>query len=284
MIQHQQKANSKRSIPLVNLKVKMSNLIPEKWRNFIRIFLNWRDRQCVVNFLCNSNLTISLREKLRIVKQIYSISYNIDCPHNQAEMILFIQAILSLPGDKKGCIVEAGCYKGGSTAKFSLAARIIDRELVVFDSFEGLPEHNEAHIKNIFNRPVTFVKGEYCGNLDEVKANVSKYGRVEVCRFIKGWFEETLPHFNESISALYLDVDLASSVQVCLKYLYPLLEPGGVLYSHDGHLPLVIEILNDDEFWENEVGCKKPHIEGLWKKKLITIVKEKETQTTPSNP
>lgn len=46
-------------------------------------------------------------------------------------------------------------------------------------------------------------------------------------RFIKGWFEDTMPVFNERIIAAYIDVDLASSTKTCLKYLYPLLVPGG---------------------------------------------------------
>ena len=72
----------------------------------------------------------------------------------------------------------------------------------------------------------------------------------------------------------YLDVDLASSTKTCLKYLYPLVIPGGIIYSQDGDFPLVIEVFNDDRFWENEVGCKKPDIEGLGKKKLLKIIKE----------
>ncbi len=36
-----------------------------------------------------------------------------------------------------------------STAKFSLAAAFAGRELVVFDSFQGLPYNNEPHDRNI---------------------------------------------------------------------------------------------------------------------------------------
>ncbi len=49
-------------------------------------------------------------------------------------------------------------------------------------------------------------KGSYKGTLDEVKANVAQYGHIEVCRFVKGWFDDTLPHFKEPIAAIYLDV------------------------------------------------------------------------------
>lgn len=84
-----------------------------------------------------------------------------------------------------------------------------------------------------------------------------------------------LPDFHESVSAIYLDVDLASPTRTCLKYLYPLLEPGGALFSQDGHLPLVIDVFHDDEFRVNEVGCAKPKVFGIGRPKLIKIVKEK---------
>jgi len=70
-----------------------------------------------------------------------------------------------------------------------------------------------------------------------------------------------------------LDVDLASSTRTCLKYLYPQIVLGGILFSEDGDFPLVIEVFNNDEFWQKEVGYKKPYIEGLGKSKLIKIVK-----------
>ena len=70
-----------------------------------------------------------------------------------------------------------------------------------------------------------------------------------------------------------MDVDLASSTRTCLKYLYPLLEPSGTLYSQDGHLPLVIDVFADTDFWLQEVGCAKPSIDGLRQKKLIRMTK-----------
>jgi O-methyltransferase len=62
-----------------------------------------------------------------------------------------------------------------------------------------------------------------------------------------------------------------------VRYLYPLLSPGGVLISHDGHIPLVLEVLRDRDFWETEVGCRMPEIEGLGTRKLLRIVKPAPT-------
>lgn len=232
-----------------------------------------RDALACLSFVLSREPGISVWKKLRIVRQLYVISANVESPHLQEEILAFIRAILSLPGRIEGVIVEAGCYKGGSTAKFSLAADIMNRELVVFDSFQGIPDNSEPHNKTILGGKAHFRKGAYCGTVDEVKANVERFGRIAHCRFVEGWLENTLPTFKKRVAAVYIDVDLASSTRTCLKYLYPLLERGGVLFSQDGHLPLVIEVFEDDDFWLNEVGCEKPHISGLGEKKLISIKK-----------
>ena len=182
--------------------------------------------------------------------------------------------ILTLPKDHDGVVVEAGCFKGSSTAKFSLAAEIAGRELVVFDSFQGLPEHEEQPSRTIFGKMASFTKGSYRGSLTEVVNNVNRFGRPGVCRFVEGWFQDTMPHFKERIAAAYLDVDLVASTRCCLKHLYPLLLPGAVLYSQDGHLESVVEVYRDDQFWQDEIGCSAPHVEGLGRSKLVRMIKK----------
>ncbi len=210
-----------------------------------------------------------------ILARLKTISRHVDCPHNASHALAFGVEILSLPPSVPGCIVEAGCYKGGSTAKFSIFAKIAGRSLAVFDSFEGLPDNQEAHDKSVLGHSIEgwFEKGKFRGALEEVQRNIRQYGEIEVCRFIQGWFEDTMPGFAEPIAAAYLDVDLASSTRTCLKHLYPLLSPGGALFSQDGDFPLVIEVFRDERFWKNEVGCARPAIEGLGKEKLIAIRK-----------
>lgn len=218
---------------------------------------------------------MSYFQRLWFAFRLEKVSWDVDCPHTQDEIMSFISSFLSIPTTIKGCVVEAGSYKGGSTAKFSIAAKLANRQLVVFDSFMGIPKNKEPHDKNIFGHSIRscFKTGSYCGSLEEVQSNIEKYGEMQVCKFIKGWFEDTMPDFSEKICAVYLDIDLASSTRTCLKYLYPLIVPGGVLFSQDGAFPLVVEVFDSNEFWEKEVGCKKPKIEGLGKAKLIKILK-----------
>jgi O-methyltransferase len=252
----------------------LKRVLPSPVHDAVKILRRRREYPAAAKFVKHSLPHASMLQRMSIVRKAFLISLRVQCPHVQREVLSYCQTILSLPKDIPGVCVEAGCFKGGSTAKFSLAADLAGRELVVFDSFEGIPSNEEAHDKNIFGGKAGFPEGSYCGGLEEVKANVAKYGKIERCRFIKGWFDDTMPHFHEPIATAYIDVDLVSSTKTCIKYLYPLLAPGGVLYSQDGHLPLVIEVFDDDAFWENEVGCKKPRMLGLGTSKLITVFKE----------
>ncbi len=209
------------------------------------------------------------------LNQFQMISRHVNCPHNPSHILTFVIALLKMPKDVTGVIIEAGCFKGGSTAKFSLIAKYLGRELVVFDSFEGLPENSENHDQTIDGSSIKdWFKGkEFCGALDEVKSNVNLYGDPTVCRYVKGWFENTLPGFNEKICAAYLDVDLASSTRTCLQHVYPKLSSRGVIVSQDGDFPLVIDVFKDDDFWRQTVGCEKPLIHGLGSEKMLTIIK-----------
>ncbi len=231
-----------------------------------------RELIACLRFLRNRRVLPSLRARIVMLERLYEISVRIDSPHRQEEILAFVETILAASG-REGVIVEAGCYKGSSTAKFSLAADVVGKELVVFDSFQGIPPNAEPHERNIFGGPAYFRQGQYRASLDEARRNVARFGKIERCRFVPGWFDDTLPRFREKVSSIYLDVDLASSTRTCLKYLYPLLVPGGVLISQDGHLPLVIDVLKDEDFWQREVGCSRPPITGLGRAKLVKIIK-----------
>jgi len=217
----------------------------------------------------------SFQDQKAWLVQLRAIDENVQSAHNSSHILQFLLAILKLDSRVAGCIVEAGAYKGGGTCKISLFAKHINRKLLVFDSFEGLPKNEEQHIKSTEGHTIKdwFKEGNFAGSLTEVRSNVERYGKIEVCNFIPGWFENTLPSLNEPVALAYIDVDLASSTRTCLKNLYPLLSEGGAIFSQDGDFPLVIEVLKDEAFWRDEVKCKKmPVIEHLGKK--ITIIRK----------
>jgi O-methyltransferase len=222
-------------------------------------------------FLFRAPPSVPISERINLIRRMFAISWLIPCPHLQQEMFAVMQAALT--NSAEGVIVEAGSFKGGSTAKLSLVAKLAGRRLIVFDSFEGLPDHDERHGKTIFGERTDFAPRSYCGALEEVTENIRRFGQLSVCEFRKGWFEDTMPLFREPIAAAYIDVDLVSSTRTCLKHLYPLLVPGGAIFSQDGHLPLVTAAIGDTKFWETEIGYRMPPIEGLGTRKLLKIEK-----------
>ncbi len=258
---------------LFRAKTFLKSNLPRPVYEGLRLAKNPQDIKSALRFATSSELELPVGTRLGVLRRMFLATFSIECPHTQDEVLRFMEAILMLPDSIPGCVIEAGCYKGGSTAKFSLATKLAGRKLKVFDSFEGIPEHEEDHGKNIFGDEAAFPPGSYKGALEEVQSNVERFGDPSVCTYVKGWFDDTLPGFDEPVAAAYLDVDLASSTKTCLKYLYPLLSPGGVLFSQDGHLPLVLDVFRDRSFWEDELGCSPPRLEGLGQSKLIRLSK-----------
>jgi O-methyltransferase len=251
-------------------------ILPKSIVEILLVLSDFKDASACAVFLFQKGLPISFAQRWKLVRAFYRISARVDSPHTQREILTYVKAIFSLSKETEGVIIEAGCFKGSSTAKFSLAADLADRELVVFDSFEGIPENEEEHGRDIFGKTAGFAQGTYRAGLDEVRANVSRFGKLSRCRFVKGWFDDTLPNFNEPIAAAYLDVDLASSTKTCIRYLYPLLQFDGLLFSQDGHLPLIIRLFRDKTFWQNEIGIPAPFVHGLNQSKLIHIRKSSD--------
>lgn len=196
------------------------------------------------------------------------------CVHTHAEITAVVRAILDVPSAIPGVIVEAGCFKGGSTAKLSIAAKMAGRQLMVFDSFEGLPEVSpeERYLQ----------AGAFAATLAEVRSNVEQYGEIATCTFIKGWFHETLAGFQTPVVAAFVDVDLRDSVKTCLEHLYPLLIPGGSIFSHDGHIPVCVDLMASPTFWQT-MAAPAPKIYGLAKQKLVQIQKPNDGRTPMSH-
>jgi O-methyltransferase len=133
--------------------------------------------------------------------------------------------ILETSPDVSGDIIECGTWKGGSAANLSLVCSIVGRKLIICDSFEGLPEGKPEDREAKY-----YKKGDYCGSLEEVKFNIKKYGAIECCYFVQGWFEDTLPKLTSPILLAFLDVDLEASLEICVRNIWPNLIDKGYIF------------------------------------------------------
>lgn len=234
-------------------------------------FLLDRDRDAVWRFLRGPEaIRLSFAERLRLVARFVRITNHLRAYHTQTEMLAVTEAILARAGQPGLTVVECGVGKGASTAKLSLATRLAGGRLIAFDSFRGLPENDERH-EHLDGRTMVFRPGAFHGRLREVQRAVAAFGAPEVVEYRKGWFDETLPGFDQPVDVVLLDVDLLSSTRTCLVHLAPRLRPGGVIFTQDGHLRAIAALLADPAFWRDEVGVAPPHIPLVGREKFLAI-------------
>ena len=72
-------------------------------------------------------------------RKFQKIQESIGCAHYMEESLLimdFIRRNRNLPGE----IVECGVFKGGMTAKLSLLAKKLNKQVYAYDSYEGLSD------------------------------------------------------------------------------------------------------------------------------------------------
>jgi hypothetical protein len=208
---------------------------------------------------------IGLFAKVRLILRIRRNVRRVICASHWLEHVAMATAILRIPRAFEGCVVECGCYKGGSTTNLSLVSALCGRELVVFDSFAGLPEpdpQDRVHLLVDQAEAHTYFRGAFTGTIDEVRSNVTRYGDVRVCKFEAGYFEDTLPHFTRPCVFAFLDVDLLQSVEVCLKSIWPLLHDGCPLFTHEASHLKIAEAFFDRAWWREHLGCDPPGLVG----------------------
>ena len=174
--------------------------------------------------------------------------------------------ILQIPRAWQGDVIECGSYKGASTANLSLVCALVGRKLVVCDSFEGLPDpsdNDRFHVQEIKGKRKEYKKGQYAGALEEVRANIKRYGDITVCEFVKGYFEETLPSLRERMLVfIFLDVDLNASLATCLRFLWPRLQEQCFLFSHEAQDMAFVSLFFDHAWWQNELKTEAPGFIG----------------------
>jgi hypothetical protein len=158
-------------------------------------------------------------------------------------LILAVRHVVQhkIPGD----IVECGVWRGGSMQAAALTlldAGSTDRELHLFDTFEGMPPPTEKD-RRPFGKSAEQMLAESDRNakvwavatLEDVRAAMDETDYPsEKIHYHPGMVEETVPsEAPERIAILRLDTDWYESTRHELYSLYDRLSPGGVLIIDD---------------------------------------------------
>ena len=166
---------------------------------------------------------MSWSRKLKLALRMWRNTRRVPTGTSYRAHLAMAVKLLEIPPTAKGVVVECGCWQGGSTVNLSLICDIVDRRLVVYDSFEGLPR---AEPNDKYASP--YGEGYLAADLDSVKENVRRFGKIECCEFRKGWFRDTLPAHREPIVLCFLDVDYQASLYDCVVNLWPHLTSRGL--------------------------------------------------------
>ena len=201
--------------------------------------------------------------KQALLAEIQATLQSVESGTPFAVHVILAEAVLSIPRDAAGDVVECGVWKGASACTLSRLCALTGRRLKVCDSFAGLPDdggqlHTGLHT-GVYGY---YEKGMFAGLRHEVESNLRAHGVIEVCDFVEGYFNESLATLRDPVAFAFLDVDLESSMRDCLRHLWPLLVEGGYVYSDDAGDLAVVKVFFDDPWWRVQLGCVAPGFVG----------------------
>jgi O-methyltransferase len=195
--------------------------------------------------------------------------FTMTSPERIASLIHAVRYIVD--ANIEGSIVECGVWRGGSMMTIALTLlekRSLDKDLYLFDTFEGMSPASAAdvsitgddaqHLMSVTRKSEDDHLWAYSPLIKVQEAVLSTGYPKEKILFIKGMVEETIPtHAPSRISLLRLDTDWYESTRHELVHLFPRLSVGGVL------------IIDDYGHWK---GAKKAVDEYIAEKKLRILL------------
>ncbi len=232
------------------------------WRGFISDAYDLLTLPAAVYFVLRSerlhpDYQLSAFAKLRLGWRMYWNARKVFTATSWRAHLAMAQKILSAPRATPGVVVECGCFRGGATANLSLVCEIAGRELIVYDSFEGLPPAAEGD-------PLANPAGEgfLAAALEQVRDHVARNGHVARCRFVKGFFSDTLPSHSEPIALMFLDVDYMASLHDCIQNLWPHLVEKGYVFIDEYVYTDYCALFYSEKYWRKYFDATPPGLIG----------------------
>lgn len=210
---------------------------------------------------------VSAAQKQELIRRFAENGQRIQTASHWLEHLVIATEILRLPPQMPGDVVEFGCFKGGSTANLSLACQLAGRRLVVCDSFAGLPQPADGETTPDLQFPLhrakkSYTAGQYAGSLEEVRGNVAAHGCLQVCDFVPGYFQDSLPQLNHRVATAFIDVDLRTSLETCLAWLWPRMPQAAKIFSHEAQDMQFVALFFDEAWWQRNFQCAAPGFIG----------------------
>jgi O-methyltransferase len=135
--------------------------------------------------------------------------------------------------DVPGNACEVGCFRGLSAYIAAATFRDMQKELTfhICDSFAGLSEPTAADAAERDEPEVHIKARDYRCSETEVRTHLAEFDFFE---YHKGWIPAPFKKIdNERFCYAHIDVDLAEPTRESIEFLWPRLNPGGVMVLDD---------------------------------------------------
>jgi O-methyltransferase len=211
---------------------------------------------------------VPLGERLGLLRSFLRIDWHILHSHSPSEIAQIVMAVIQERRETNGTFVEAGCWNGGSSAKFSHICALLGYQLHIYDSFQG--------VEDVTSLPEEWdYSGQYATAGHIVQKNLELFGRPEVCTIHEGWFADTLAREGAvgPVRVAYIDCDIAKGTFEALQGIAPRLTANGLLFSQDYHITPVRNLLSNPATWARlhvmepqvrQLGPRLAVIAGQW--------------------
>ena len=156
-----------------------------------------------------------------------------------------LEAICTQLGEIPGAAAELGVYRGGFAR--CINSLLPERELYLFDTFEGFDEREAA------GEAAGFVQAHRNTSAGSVMRLMP---HPECVRLMPGLFPASLRGLEARFALVSLDVDLEESTLAGLRWFWPRMNPGGFLLLHDYNNPTLPGVRAAVKRFEAETGTR----------------------------
>lgn len=171
------------------------------------------------------------------------------------DILSLLLRTLHLEGD----VIELGCHRGytASVLQATLKARKCNKQLHLYDSFQGLPRKLKQD--DLYREGADFYEGSMAVGRHEVIEMFERH-RLPMPTIHEGFFSQTLPHcLPPKVCFAHFDGDFYSSTWDCLPHVYERLVPGGIMALHDYDVRKLPGVkIACDEFFGDKVETVVP--------------------------
>lgn len=174
----------------------------------------------------------NLSARQYLVDKFEIVHANVDCAHDETEAYYLANFILRNQ-NAAGSIIEFGSYKGGMTCKLSHVAKLLNKQIISYDTFDGLPESVNYTIQpDLIDSNITynFEKGMFAGSMQEINENLTNYGEILVCSYVPGDIRQSIFFNPISASLVLVDLDNIETTKFVIKEIWDKTTTGLVFF------------------------------------------------------